>query len=134
MSFQNVYHPALRLDRKVAFLFLFHPSQYFTLVTFLLQDLKRTQATSDALATLMSSFFGGSEEDMPFRHVHLTEYPLGGSSRRVRLSRLLNYLIYLNVSYEKIRTGFFARNSLYECERLFCLQFWKQRKSEEVQL
>eukprot|EP01138_Halocafeteria_seosinensis_P013891 gb/GECG01014184.1/.p1 GENE.gb/GECG01014184.1/~~gb/GECG01014184.1/.p1 ORF type:complete len:1170 (+),score=113.19 gb/GECG01014184.1/:1-3510(+) len=51
----------------------------------LLQDLKRTQATSDALATLMSTFFGGTDQDMPFRHVHLTEYPLGGSSRRVFL-------------------------------------------------
>lgn len=49
----------------------------------LLQDLKRAPATSDLLHSLFSAFFGGTAATAPFRVMHFTDYPLGGSSLTV---------------------------------------------------
>ena len=49
----------------------------------LLQDLKRSPATIDFLASVMSTFFGGSSKRFAFQSVHFTDYPLGGSSVKV---------------------------------------------------
>jgi hypothetical protein len=49
----------------------------------LLQDLKRTRATSDVLAAVASSFFGGSKADFALRNVQFTDYHIRQTSRRV---------------------------------------------------
>jgi pimeloyl-ACP methyl ester carboxylesterase len=49
----------------------------------LVQDIKRTQATSDLLSAVGAVFFGGAMHDFVFRHVSLTEYPFGGTSCKV---------------------------------------------------
>lgn len=49
----------------------------------LLQDLKRSPATVDFMASLAAIFFGGTAKRFAFQHVHFTDYPLGGSSVKV---------------------------------------------------
>jgi hypothetical protein len=49
----------------------------------LLQDLKRTRATADVFAAIASSFFGGKPDTFALRRVHLTQYHVRQTSRRV---------------------------------------------------
>ncbi len=49
----------------------------------LLQDLKRSQSTADILSAAGAAMFGGDMHRFVFRHIRVSEYPLGGTSRRV---------------------------------------------------
>lgn len=49
----------------------------------LLQDLKRSPATKDFMASVAAVLFGGERHRFPFQNVHFTDYPIGGSSTRV---------------------------------------------------
>lgn len=49
----------------------------------LLQDLKRSQSTADILSAAGAAMFGGDMHRFVFRHIRMSEYPLGGTSRRV---------------------------------------------------
>lgn len=49
----------------------------------LLQDLKRSQSTADIVSAAGAAMFGGDMHRFVFRHIRMSEYPLGGTSRRV---------------------------------------------------